>query len=106
MGASWGGIDPITNRVVGIMDRTKDDHTTYDEWLTWMIINHGVDSDITAENIAKEPDYKLMTAMASSHMVASDTNNGTIRITDKAQRYLRILNDSDRMIDMIKERNE
>ncbi len=96
MGAPYGGIDMITGSVVG---RPREaDAMDYDDWLMMMVIKHGIDQPFAIRDDGNYSYGKFTGAKACSHMVQKD-NTSEVRFTDKAKRYLDIVN-------MMNERNE
>jgi hypothetical protein len=112
MGAEAGGIDPIANRVVRIVREAMDDKEEYEDWLMFMVIKYGINSAISADDINKEPTHRVVAAVSAKHISSNQkilevrsgfwgksTHVEEFMMTEKAQRYLNIMNNSDRVVE-------
>lgn len=113
MGAVSGGIDPITGKVTRIMRELQDSKEKYADWLMGMLITHGINNDIPLEALANEPDYRLISAFHTEHIVKvkdeevrdrgsafwPEVTPAKYQLTEAAQRYLNVMNNDARVIE-------
>ena len=102
MGAPSGGIDPITGRIVGIMHEAATDKEAYEDWLMFMVIKYGVGQHIPADVVQDEPMHKVIAAVSAKHMLMhpwAEKYSTYYTITEKAQRYLSIVETHDKVVE-------
>ena len=101
MGAPYGGIDMITDKPVG-----RDKGQSYDDWLMEMVIKYGIGQ--TIETIISET-WFIEVALGIEHMTGNPYDSlgkWNYKLTDKAHRYLEMLENYDRLLNTLHERNE
>lgn len=102
MGAAAGGIDPITGRTAGVIREAANDKEPYEDWLMSMVITYGVEQQIPANLIQDEPIHKVIAAVSAKHMLMhpwAEKYSTYYTITEKAQRYLSIVETHDKVVE-------
>lgn len=105
MGASWGGIDPITGKVVG-----NEPEMEYDDWLMWFLIKYGDTRQSISEDayLGGYPN----TALEIGHMKRETEQQNDMnfevyyQVTPKGKRYLEMLENYDRLLNASNDRRD
>ena len=100
MGTAYGEIDMIRGMTAGAAITE-----VYDDWLMELVVTHGVGTEIEAVKISNYQFKSSAICIGQLKIVMADDAVKYV-ITDKAVRYLQMLNEYDKLVDTQIERNE